>query len=111
MQELHKISGRTASLVVGAILAGAATRASAKEWMARAGAESQDLGSQALAFLPNELWIHAPLRFGIAPEKSTESSAYGRGRKTGGAASEEEPRPAVGGNDWLCRNQRRPRLL
>lgn len=30
----------------------------AKEWQATAGAQSPDRGSQALAFLPNELWIH-----------------------------------------------------
>ena len=31
----------------------------AKEWLATVGAESPDRGSQALAFLPNEIWIHA----------------------------------------------------
>ena len=31
----------------------------AKEWQAWVGWQSRDLGSQALAFLPNELWIHA----------------------------------------------------
>src|SRR6476469_3069130 len=31
----------------------------AREWQAWLGAQSRDLGSQALAFLPNELWIHA----------------------------------------------------
>jgi plastocyanin len=30
----------------------------AREWQAGLGAQSGDLGSQALAFLPNELWIH-----------------------------------------------------
>src|SRR4051794_2816041 len=30
----------------------------AKEWEAWLGAQSRDLGSQALAFLPDELWIH-----------------------------------------------------
>src|SRR5262245_39156266 len=29
------------------------------EWRARVGAETHDKGRQALAFLPNELWIHA----------------------------------------------------
>jgi len=28
-------------------------------WQAIAGAQSADMGRQALAFLPNELWIHA----------------------------------------------------
>lgn len=31
----------------------------AEDWQALAGVESQDRGSQALAFLPNEIWIHA----------------------------------------------------
>ena len=31
----------------------------AKTWQATAGAQSNDLGRQALAFLPDELWIHA----------------------------------------------------
>jgi plastocyanin len=30
----------------------------AAEWQATAGAQSNDLGKQALAFLPNELWVH-----------------------------------------------------
>jgi len=30
----------------------------AKTWQATVGAESHDLGKQALAFLPNELWVH-----------------------------------------------------
>jgi plastocyanin len=37
----------------------AAGAASAAEWMAWAGAQSPDLGNQALAFLPNEYWIYA----------------------------------------------------
>src|SRR5262245_49772817 len=31
----------------------------ANDWQATAGAQSRDLGNQALAFLPNEFWIHA----------------------------------------------------
>jgi plastocyanin len=31
----------------------------AKTWQSTAGAQSHDLGKQALAFLPNEVWIHA----------------------------------------------------
>jgi len=30
-----------------------------EQWQAAVGAQSQDKGRQALAFLPNELWIHA----------------------------------------------------
>jgi len=61
MQKLHKhISSRAASLAVAALLAGVATNAaSATQWEAQAGAQSGDLGNQALAFLPNEFWIHA----------------------------------------------------
>ena len=56
--ELHKISRRTASFALAAWIAGVAP-SSAETWWAWAGAESRDMGSQALAFLPNELWIHA----------------------------------------------------
>lgn len=46
--------------VAAVIMAGAGTTPlQAKEWRATAGAESADRGSQALAFLPNELWINA----------------------------------------------------
>jgi plastocyanin len=42
------------------LMAGAAaTTVQAKEWLAIAGAESPARGSQALAFLPNQLWIQA----------------------------------------------------
>ena len=41
------------------LVAGAATTTiQAEEWHATVGAESPDRGSQAQAFLPNELWIH-----------------------------------------------------
>ena len=61
MKELNqKISRRAASFAVAALLAGVATSAaSATEWMASAGAQTPDMGNQALAFLPNEFWIHA----------------------------------------------------
>src|ERR1700686_2925965 len=51
----------TASFAMAAILmAGAAgTAVQAKDWQAIAGAESPDRGSQALAFLPNQFWVHA----------------------------------------------------
>jgi plastocyanin len=61
MQQISKgIAKPTASFAMAAILmAGAAgTTVQAKEWQALAGAESPDRGSQALAFLPNEFWIH-----------------------------------------------------
>ncbi len=46
--------------VVAMLMAGTATRTvHAKEWQATVGVESPNRGSQALAFLPNELWIQA----------------------------------------------------
>ena len=39
--------------------AAAVLSASAADWRVTVGAESPDRGSQALAFLPNEIWIHA----------------------------------------------------
>jgi plastocyanin len=45
----------TAILIAGAT----ATAVQATDWNAIAGAESPDRGSHALAFLPNELWVHA----------------------------------------------------
>jgi len=50
-----------ASLTLSAtLIAGAATTAlHAEEWRVLVGAESGHRGSQALAFLPNELWVHA----------------------------------------------------
>jgi plastocyanin len=48
------------AVAIMAILMATSTAKSlhAKEWQAWVGAQSRDLGSQALAFLPNELWIH-----------------------------------------------------
>jgi hypothetical protein len=36
----------------------ALTPAFGAQWHATVGAQSQDKGRQALAFLPNEIWIH-----------------------------------------------------
>ncbi len=45
--------------VVAIMMAGVAiSTLQAQEWQAAVGAESPDEGSQALAFLPNEFWIH-----------------------------------------------------
>lgn len=54
-KSISRISVVTALVV----LAGASSTRPlvAKEWEAWVGAQSRDLGSQALAFLPNELWI------------------------------------------------------
>ena len=45
------------AMVCGASVFSHATYA--QSWQATAGAQSQDKGRQALAFLPNEIWIHA----------------------------------------------------
>jgi plastocyanin len=48
------------SAIAAVLIAGGATRVlCAEEWRVAVGAESHQRGSQALAFLPNELWIHA----------------------------------------------------
>ena len=58
-QAMKGMSKPVALFAMAAILmAGTATRTlQAKEWQATVGAESPDRGSQALAFLPNELWV------------------------------------------------------
>ena len=48
------VSFAAAAMVIG----GAAGTVQATEWQSIVGAESPDRGSEALAFLPNELWIH-----------------------------------------------------
>jgi plastocyanin len=53
------ISQQLALLAAVALIGAAVPAASAEQWMARVGAQSPDLGSQAQAFLPNEMWIHA----------------------------------------------------
>ena len=53
-------SAAPAGLVTAILLAVVASASlQAKEWQALVGTQSRDLGSQALAFLPNELWIHS----------------------------------------------------
>jgi plastocyanin len=46
-------------VVLAALIAPQAVPSAAAQVQATAGAQSKDKGSQALAFLPNELWIHA----------------------------------------------------
>jgi len=46
-------------LVLAVLIAAPAVPAAAQEFQATVGAQSADDGKQALAFLPNELWIHA----------------------------------------------------
>jgi plastocyanin len=58
-QTMRSVPKPVASFVVAAIMvAGAISTAQAAQWQATVGAESPDLGSQVLGFLPNELWIH-----------------------------------------------------
>jgi len=61
MQVSKRMYKRMASFALTAILiAGAtATTVQATDWNVIAGSESPDRGSHALAFLPNELWVHA----------------------------------------------------
>jgi plastocyanin len=61
MKNLVKyIIKRMAPSGVAVLVAGLTTNAAfAKEWKAWVGAQSPDLGSQAQAFLPNEMWINA----------------------------------------------------
>jgi plastocyanin len=57
---VNRILTRITSLGVAITMAGVTTNAAfATEWRAWVGAQSPDLGSQALAFLPSEIWIHA----------------------------------------------------
>lgn len=46
------------NLLLGVFLALLATPLFGSEWHATVGAQSKDKGRQALAFLPNEIWIH-----------------------------------------------------
>lgn len=51
---------RTSAIVVAMLLVASATGTlQAKEWQAWVGSQGRDMGIQALAFLPNELWIHS----------------------------------------------------
>ena len=57
---LNCLSKRAASLAVAGlvVMAGAANMAWATQWEAIAGGESHDQAKEALAFLPNEIWVH-----------------------------------------------------
>src|SRR5262252_478095 len=56
--------------VVALVVAGVATSplSAKQQWEASVGAQNSDLGSQILAFFPNEFWIHAgdSIRFTFA---------------------------------------------
>src|SRR5215467_5280781 len=62
MRDVLNSTGRGATTAIAGVLLMVCiciTTARAEVWNAAVGAQSRDLGSQALAFLPNELWIHA----------------------------------------------------
>jgi len=66
---LKSTSRRVTSFLVAALMTSVITNAaSATQWEAWVGAQSADLGNTALAFLPNEFWIHAgdSIRFTFA---------------------------------------------
>ena len=48
-----------ALLGIGLVVAGGGRPLQAEIWIAQVGAQSSDKAKQAMAFLPNELWIHA----------------------------------------------------
>jgi plastocyanin len=60
MKDIQRVSRRAASFAVATLMAGVTTSAVFEtQREASVGAQSADLWSQALAFLPNEHWIHA----------------------------------------------------
>jgi len=60
MKSPRKNTPRAGAVTAAILLAVAASGTlQAKEWQAWVGMQSRDMGSQALAFLPNELWIHS----------------------------------------------------
>lgn len=61
MKKANPISARLFSLAFIALAAISVSQTvyAQQNWQAKVGAETQDMGRQALAFLPNEIWIHA----------------------------------------------------
>jgi plastocyanin len=58
MRNLTKFSTVSRSLLALAALIAPQVVQASTTWQATVGAQSQDLGRQALAFLPNEVWVH-----------------------------------------------------
>jgi len=56
---LRWVSLLTVLIVPQVLWGGANPSATAQKWYATVGAQGPDQGRQALAFLPNEIWIHA----------------------------------------------------
>ena len=57
--QIVKLSGLAASVLVSGALLAPQVVSAQETWHATVGAQSNDKGHQALAFLPNEIWIHA----------------------------------------------------
>ena len=56
---MKRSKNRSGAAVVCLLLASGALSSQAQQtWQATLGAQSKDMGTQAVAFLPNELWIH-----------------------------------------------------
>ncbi len=53
-----RVSGVVRWMVAAVIIVSIPRVTLAREWRATVGAQSNDMGRQALAFLPNEIWIH-----------------------------------------------------
>ena len=58
MRSKRMMFGIVALSVISAALALPRTSRAQETWRAMVGAQSKDMGSQAIAFLPNEMWIH-----------------------------------------------------
>src|SRR5438477_10416658 len=56
-KEAH-MQHKTMLLILLGVMTAYCSAVGAQNWQATAGAESPDRGSQALAFLANEMWIH-----------------------------------------------------
>ena len=57
MRSLHRIFA-AAALAAATLLATSTNARAQQTWQATLGAQSKDMGKQAIAFLPNEMWIH-----------------------------------------------------
>ena len=55
---IHRHRSRAAAAVTAVIILATSATLRAREWQAWLGMQSRDGGSQALALLPNELWVH-----------------------------------------------------
>ena len=78
IQQLLMTTVPLTSLALAAVVAGTASvTVHADEWRVLVGSETPHRGSQALAFLPNEIWIHAgdSIRWIFPPRPAISSSS------------------------------------